>query len=72
MKTNKTISVIAATFILERETKGAVRYQEVDDKDQPIEMTAAKIGTLYIRKTAFEVGGNVPKRLIVTVEPRQG
>ena len=26
---------------------------------------------LYIRKTAFEAGGEVPKRLIVTVEARQ-
>jgi hypothetical protein len=35
-------------------------------------MIAAKIGTLYIRKTAFAADGEVPKRLIVTVEPRQG
>jgi hypothetical protein len=71
MNTTETKPVITATFLLERETKGALRYQEVDDKDQPLETVWAKIGTLYIRKTAFERGAEVPKRLIVTVELRQ-
>ncbi len=43
-------------FVLERETKGALRYQEVDDTGKPVEQVWAKIGTLYIRKTAFERG----------------
>ena len=72
MKSSTTTSAkISAQFVLERETKGALRYQEVDDKGQPIEVVAAKIGTLYIRKTAFEAGGDVPKRLKVTVEAQQ-
>jgi hypothetical protein len=55
-------------FVLERETKGALRYTEVDDAGKPIEMAWAKIGTLYIRKTAFERGATPPQRLAVTVE----
>jgi len=55
-------------FLLERETKGALRYQEVDDKGKPVEQAWAKIGTLYIRKTAFERGQTPPQRLAVTVE----
>ena len=43
-------------FKLEKETKGALRYQEVDDKGEPIEQAWAKIGTFYIRKSAFERG----------------
>jgi hypothetical protein len=37
-------------FKLEKETKGALRYQEVDEKGESL----AKIGTLYVRKSAFE------------------
>jgi len=55
-------------FVLERETKGALRYQEVDDAGKPVEQAWAKIGTLYIRKTAFERGQTPPPRLAVTVE----
>jgi hypothetical protein len=71
MKTTETKPVITATFLLERETKGALRYQEIDDKDQPLETVWAKIGTLYIRKTAFERGAEPPKRLIVTIEAQR-
>ena len=37
---------IAANFTLERETKGAVRYQEIDESGKPVDISAAKIGTL--------------------------
>jgi hypothetical protein len=37
-------------FKLEKETKGALRYQEIDEKGEVIEQAWAKIGTLYIRK----------------------
>ena len=50
-------------FKLEKETKGALRYQEVDDKDQPIEQAWAKIGTFYIRKSAFQRGQAFPQTL---------
>ena len=42
--------VIEVRFKLEKETKGALRYQEVDEKGESL----AKIGTLYVRKSAFE------------------
>ena len=38
-------------FKLEKETKGALRYQEVDEKGEVIEQAWAKIGTLYVRKS---------------------
>ena len=51
-------------FVFEKETKGAVRYQEVGDDGAPA--FAPQVGTLYIRKTAIP-GGKIPKRLVVTV-----
>ena len=52
---------------LERETKGAVRYQELDAAGKPVEaMDGAKIGTLYVRKSAFS--GQAPTSIQVTVE----
>jgi hypothetical protein len=44
--------VIQVRFKLEKETKGALRYQEVDEKGEAIERAWAKIGTLYMRKRA--------------------
>ena len=41
--------------------------QEVDDKGEPIEQAWAKIGTFYIRKSAFERGQRFPQTLRVTV-----
>ena len=55
-------------FKLEKETKGATRYEEVDVKGEPIEQAWAKIGSLYIRKSAFERGATYPQTLRVTVE----
>jgi hypothetical protein len=52
-----------------KETKGALRYQEVDEKGEAIEQAWAKIGTLYVRKSAFERGAAFPQALRVTVEP---
>jgi hypothetical protein len=62
------MSLIEARFKLEKETKGAVRYQEVDDKGEIVEQAWAKIGTLYVRKSAFERGTAFPELLRVTVE----
>src|SRR5258707_15846000 len=53
-------------FKLEKETKGALRYQEVDDKGEVIEQAWAKIGTLYVRKSAFERGAAFPQLLRLT------
>lgn len=52
------------SFIVEKETKGAVRYQEVGDDGQPA--FAPQVGTLYVRKSAMP-GGKVPSKLTVTI-----
>ncbi|SRR6266540_1392421 len=62
------MALIEARFKLEKETKGALRYQEVDEKGEAIEQAWAKIGTLYVRKSAFERGAAFPQMLRVTVE----
>ena len=51
-------------FAFEKETKGAVRYQEVGDDGTPA--FAPQVGTLYVRKSAMP-GGKIPKTLIVTI-----
>ena len=51
-------------FKFEKETKGAVRYQEVGDDGAPA--FAPQVGTLYIRKSALP-SGKIPKELIVTI-----
>ena len=54
-------------FTLEKETKGAARYQEdgVGQFDEPV------VGTLYVRKSAFKSLGKIPQVLNVTVEVAQ-
>jgi hypothetical protein len=61
------MAVIEVRFKLEKETKGALRYQEIDDKGEVVEQAWAKIGTLYLRKSAFERGAAFPQFLRVTV-----
>ena len=61
--------VIEVRFKLEKETKGALRYQEVDEKGEVIEQAWAKIGTLYVRKSAFERGAAFPQLLRVLSKP---
>lgn len=51
-------------FTFEKETKGAVRFQEVGDDGAPA--FAPQVGTLYIRKSALS-GGKIPKTLTVTI-----
>lgn len=51
-------------FTFEKETKGAVRFQEVGDDGAPA--FAPQVGTLYIRKSALP-GGKIPKILTVTI-----
>jgi hypothetical protein len=51
-------------FAFEKETKGAVRYQEVGDDGTPA--FAPQVGTLYVRKSAMP-SGKIPKTLIVTI-----
>jgi hypothetical protein len=59
---------IEVKFKFEKETKGALRYQEVDEKGEPIEQVWAKVGSLYLRKTAFERGAAYPQTLRVEIK----
>lgn len=51
-------------FKFEKETKGAVRYMEVDESGK--EAFAPQIGALYIRKSAMP-GGKIPQVIQVMV-----
>jgi hypothetical protein len=60
------MALIEAKFKFEQETKGALRYREVDERG--IEQAGAKIGSLYLRKSAFEPGAAYPQTLRVIIE----
>ncbi|KKL12161.1 hypothetical protein LCGC14_2538570, partial [marine sediment metagenome] len=46
---------VRVIFKFEKETKGAVRYQEVDeDTMEPLNFKEAFIGTIYLRKAQIE------------------
>ncbi|MCA1379445.1 hypothetical protein I6F34_01245 [Bradyrhizobium sp. BRP05] len=51
-------------FVVEKETKGAVRYKEVNADGT--DAFAPQIGTLYVRKSAMP--GKVLDKLTVTVK----
>lgn len=54
-------------FKFEKETPGAVRFQEVDEDGNTKSLAdGATVGTLYIRKTAL--GGVKPSTLEVTIK----
>jgi protein tyrosine/serine phosphatase len=64
-------------FTFEKETKGAVRYQEVGDDGTPA--FAPQIGTLYIRKSPLpgrqdseNAHSNHRSRIIPIASPRRG
>lgn len=60
-------SATVVTFTLEKETKGALRYQETDGGGQALKIEGgAKVGTLYVRKSALN--GEMPQKLKVTIE----
>lgn len=51
-------------FILEKETKGALRYQEASVEGKPKSISeGAVIGTLYVRKSALSSA--VPQALVI-------
>jgi hypothetical protein len=56
---------VTLKFAFEKETKGAVRYQEVGDDGAPA--FAPQVGTLYVRKSAMP-GGKAPNALVVTIK----
>ena len=59
-------TLFTVRFRQEKETKGALRYQEINDAGEDAGAWA-KIGTLYVRKTAFAQGATIPKELTVSV-----
>jgi hypothetical protein len=59
------MTTLTAKFQFERETKGAVRFQEIDETGKILDMTAAAIGTLYLRKSSLN--GQVPQSITVNI-----
>ena len=55
-------------FKLEKETRGALRYLEVDENGEVIEQAWAKIGSLHVNKSAFELRAVYPQRTRLTPE----
>jgi hypothetical protein len=56
-------------FTYEKETKNTVRYQE-ELGGEAYSSRDIAVGTLYIQKEVL--GGPVPQRLRVTIEPEEG
>lgn len=54
------MSKTVVKFAFEKETKNSIRFMETGDE------AGHKIGTLYVKKVAFE--GKVPQAITVTVE----
>lgn len=40
-------------FKIEKQTKGAIRFQEINDTGAVVDFHEAKVGVLYVRKTSF-------------------
>lgn len=57
--------LISVRLVLEHKTKGALRYREVDDIGQVLPIVDAKIGALYVRKSALN--GAEPKLIIARI-----
>lgn len=59
---------LTTKLVLDRETKGAVRYQEMNAQGGSISTDAdgALIGTLYLRKA--KLGSTIPKSLSVVID----
>ncbi len=65
----KTSRIVEATFRLEKETSGALRFREIDENDQFYESNTSpgcKIGTIYIRKS--ELNGDIPQAAQITIQ----
>ena len=60
------MTTLTAKFQFERETKGAVRFQEIDEAGTVLDFKEAAIGTLYLRKSALN--GQVPTMITVSIE----
>jgi hypothetical protein len=60
---------ITCHFKLEKETKGAIRYMQVDGEGKQYGAEAgAELGSVYIRKSAFK-DGSVPQSITMIIQP---
>lgn len=57
--------MISVRLVLEHKTKGALRYREVDDAGQILAIGVAKIGTIYVRKSALN--GAEPEQITAVI-----
>jgi len=62
------MTTMTLRFAFEKETKGAVRFQEVGEDGKPA--FAPSVGTLYVRKSAL-AEGKIPQTLTVTITTDQ-
>lgn len=53
-------------FTIERQTKGAVLYKEVDSKGAAVSQGSAVVGSLYVRKNGFP-DGVIPQHIEVEI-----
>lgn len=60
------MTTITARFAFERETKGALRFQETDISGTVLGFKEAAIGILYVRKSALN--GVTPQALVISIE----
>jgi hypothetical protein len=66
--TKMAAGTVIVKFQFEKETKGALRYQEVDDTGATIDQAWARVGLLYLRKSGLERGEPFPRDLVVRIE----
>lgn len=55
---------------LQAETKGAIKYAEVDGHGEVLNYKDGTLGTIYVRKSAF-FPDNWPKHIVVTIDERE-
>jgi len=59
--------MIIARFKFANETKGALKYTEIDEAGEVIDMVHSKIGSVYLRKAVLD--GTRPRFIEVEVKP---
>lgn len=57
---------VAVRFRFKNETPGAVRYEEINKDGDVVKGDKVKVGSLYLKKTAFG-DAKPPKRLKITI-----
>ena len=64
------MAIIQAKFVLERETKGALLFKEVDSKGNLYSAPNApgcQIGNIYVRKSALDSPSTNPEEITLTI-----